>query len=351
MALLDISHNCPLSYILFTIALATLFIVHYFNQPRSQPKSILSKPLPFIPPADEIIGLRVYPIKSCRGFDVKSAHLLRTGLDLDRNWMFISAETREFLTIRSNPNMTLIRTAFDSDTDTLNIFIQNNKIADIPAHPTTEWLRCNTELKKAGIWGEQTDAWEYKSTLTQPFSEFLGADVRLLYKGPTPRVLRGCGAPKLLGRTEATKFADMMPVLVVSMVSIRELNARLVGIGEKEIGIERFRPNIIIRGSEPWNEDGWKALRLSDGEGALELDVVSRCLRCQVPNVDPETAYKHPRQPWDQLMKYRRIDPGFKFKPSFGMLCVPREEGLVELGMKFNVTATTNDHFFINPMK
>ncbi|KAL5345356.1 hypothetical protein ACLOAV_009727 [Pseudogymnoascus australis] len=179
--------------------------------------------------------------------------------------------------------MTLIRTAFDSDTDTLNIFIQNNKIAEIPAHPTTEWLRCNTELKKAGIWGEQTDAWEYKTTLTQPFSDFLSVDVRLVYIGPTPRVLRGCGAPKLLECTKATIFADMMHVLVVSMVSIRGLNERLVGIGEKEIEIERFRPNIIIRGSEPWNEDGWKALRLSDGEGALELDVVSHCLRCQVP--------------------------------------------------------------------
>ncbi|KFZ18013.1 hypothetical protein V501_01400 [Pseudogymnoascus sp. VKM F-4519 (FW-2642)] len=161
--------------------------------------------------------------------------------------------------------MTLIRTAFDADTDTLNIFIRNNKIVAIPAYPTTKWLR--------------------------------SADVRLLYKGPTPRVLRGCGAPKLLGRTETAKFADMMPVLVASMSSIRELNKRLVRIGEKEIEIERFRLNIIIRGSEPWNEDGWKTLRLSDGEGALELDVVSRCLRCQVPNVNPETADKHPQQP------------------------------------------------------
>ncbi|KAF7586789.1 hypothetical protein BBP40_008335 [Aspergillus hancockii] len=350
MATLDISGGHPLAFILFTVILATVFLLHY-RQSGSQPASSSSKPLPSTPPADKIIGLRVYPIKSCRGFDIKSAYLFRTGLDLDRNWMFISTETREFLTIRSNSNMTLIRTAFDAETDTLNIFIKEHKIVEIPAHPTTEWLRSNTELKKAGIWGEQTDAWEYKASLTQPFSDFLHRDVRLLYKGPRPRTLRGCGAPKLLGRTAATNFADMMPVLVVSMASIEELNKRLVSSGDKEIEIERFRPNIIIRGSEPWNEDGWKTLRLNDGEGALELDVVSRCLRCQVPNVNPETADKHPRQPWEQLMKYRRIDPGFKFKPAFGMLCVPREEGFVEVGMKFNVTSMTNDHFFINPMK
>ncbi|KAF6525488.1 hypothetical protein HZS61_011283 [Fusarium oxysporum f. sp. conglutinans] len=210
----------------------------------------------------------------------------------------------------------------------------------------------NTKLEKVGIWGEQTDAWEYPTSLTQPISDFLNTDVRLVYKGPTPRILRGCGSPKLLGRTEATKFADMMPILVGSLASIGELNERLIQAGENEIGIERFRPNIIIRGGgEPWTEDSWKALRINEGEGSLDLDVVSRCLRCQVPNVDPETADKHPRQPWNQLVKYRRIDPGLKFKPSFGMLCVPRTEGLVTVGMKFNVTATTNDHFFINPMK
>lgn len=351
MALPDISRSHPLAFILVTVALATSFLLlHFFRKPSSQPASTSSPPLPPLPASDEIVALRVYPIKSCRGFEVKSTQLLRTGLDLDRSWMFIAAETREFITIRINPNMTLIRTIYDADTDKLTISIKDHKF-DIPAHPTNEWLQNNAELKKAGIWGEQTDAWEYPASLTQPISDFLNADVRLMYKGPTPRVLRGCGAPKLLGRTEAVKFADMMPVLVGSMASIGELNERLVQAGENEIEIERFRPNIIIRGSEPWTEDGWKALRINDGECPLDLDVVCRCLRCQVPNVDPETADKHPRQPWNQLMKYRRIDPGLKFKPSFGMLCVPRAEGLISVGMKFNVTAMTNDHFFINPMK
>ncbi|KAE8419491.1 hypothetical protein BDV36DRAFT_307804 [Aspergillus pseudocaelatus] len=304
--------------------------------------------LPYI---NEIVSLRVYPVKSCRGLEVKSAQLFRTGLDLDRNWMFISAETREFLTIRTNSNMTLLRTAFDADTDQLSIFTKQHKI-QIPAHPISDWLQNNTEITNVHIWGQETDAREYHTSLTQPFSDFLDMDVRLVYKGPTPRVLRGCGAPEFLGRTEATKFADMMPVQVASMSSLGELNERLVQAGESEVDIERFRPNIIIRGSAPWDEDRWKTLRITNSyERPLDLDVVCRCLRCHVPSVDPDTADTHPRQPWNQHMKYRRIDPGLKFKPAFGMLCVPRAEGLVEVGMKLNVTAMTDDHFFINPMK
>ncbi|KAH6994363.1 hypothetical protein EDB82DRAFT_501543 [Fusarium venenatum] len=326
------------------LPIVLIFILSRVIGNRSASKSSLP-----LPANDEIVRLRVYPIKSCRGFDVKSTKLLRTGLDLDRNWMFVTAEKRQFITIRTNSNMTLITTAWDADTDMLTIALKEHSF-EIPAHPTTQWLEKNAELIKAEIWSEKTDAWEYSATLTKPISVFLNMDVRLVYKGPTPRVLRGNGTPQRLGRTEATKFADMMPVLVASMASMNELNERLANAGEDKIEIERFRPNIIIRGSVPWVEDGWKTLQIGEGEHRLDLDVVCRCLRCQVPNVHPLTAEKHPRQPWNQLMKYRRIDAGLKFKPSFGMLCAPSVEGHLEVGMKFQVKGMTNDHFFISPM-
>ena len=200
----------------------------------------------------DIIALRVYPIKSCRGFEVDSAKLLRSGLDMDRNWMFINNGSREFLTIRTNPRMTLITTNYDQDNDELIISTRDHKTATrIPAHPTVEWLKRNTNLVTVGIWGEQTDAWEYPSSVSDPFSKFLGCDISLVYKGPTPRILRGCGSPRHLGRTEETKFADMMPVLIASEASLQELNSRLASERENEIGIERFRPNVVIQGDKP----------------------------------------------------------------------------------------------------
>ncbi|KAL2204504.1 MOSC-domain-containing protein [Sarocladium strictum] len=352
MFLTKLHQGYPLSMILFTIALSTsLVLLFQFFRKSQKSQSRFPWSLLPLPDVDEIVALYVYPIKSCRGFSVKSTRLLPTGLELDRNWMFVSADTGEFITIRTNSNMTLIRTAYDEDTDELSVSIRDEKKFVIPAHPTPEWLRDHTELKKAGIWGQQTDAWEYPATLTQPISDFLKSDVRLVYKGPTPRVLRGCGAPELLGRTESVKFADMMPVLIASTKSIAELNSRLTQAGEDEIDIERFRPNIVIRGGDPWAEDSWKTVRIRGEQGPLELDVVCRCLRCQVPNVDPDTAEKNPRQPWNKLVSYRRIDPGLRHKPSFGMLCVPKATGLVSVGMKFDVKASTQDHFFINPMK
>lgn len=46
-------------------------------------------------------------------------------------------------------------------------------------------------------------------------------------------------------------------------------------------------------------------------------------------------------------MSYRRIDWGMKWKPCFGMLCAPKDEGEIKVGDAFEVTDTTNKHRII----
>lgn len=237
------------------------------------------------------------------------------------------------------------------------------------------------------IWETETDGWIYPDSINQTFREFLGIeDVKLVYKGPTKRILKGNGAPQELGREESTNFPDVLPVLVANAGSLGELNERLSvkwkgrhkeeegnrsGKGG-EIEIERFRPNIVVsgregEGMEAWSEDSWKTVRIIDPETesqrkqnegiwtrfvggekkGLEIDIVARCARCQVPNVDPETAEKDKKEPWDTLVSYRRVDEGVKWKPCFGMLGVPREEGEVKVGMRLEVMERTEAHKYI----
>lgn len=196
------------------------------------------------------------------------------------------------------------------------------------------------------------------------FSEFLGRDVKLVYKGPEKRIASGNAAPKILGRTESVYFPDVLPVLIANEASLQELNGRLQQKGQTDITVERFRPNIIVRGGEgvslpsAWSEDRWKTVRVvntattaADGtsggvsglfggtsQEGLIIDVQARCARCQVPNVDPETAEKNKHEPWDTLVNYRRVDEGIKWKPCFGMLGCPRSEGVISVGMNFEVT-------------
>lgn len=322
---------------------------------------IVNKPgSPPIPPPTEIVSMRIYPIKSCRGIEVDETRLRKTGLLLDRNWMFISKSDRKFMTIRSNPAMTLIDTAIiEKDNKTqLEISVHGTDASVIvPAFPTKEWLKENTKLSDVEIWEQGTDAYEYSDEINSIFSKFFNMEVALVYKGPQPRNIAVNGREELYGRTQEHHFADVMSLQVASEASLKDLNRRLKEVPDTEaLTIERFRPNIIVRGRDdkPWEEDTWKRVRITtslpDREMLfkLDLDVVARCARCQVPNVNPDTAEKHPKQPWDVLMKFRRVDQGgpAKYKPCFGMLCVPKNEGIIQVGSTLEVLETTNKHLY-----
>jgi len=325
--------------------------------------------------SSEIISLRMYPIKSCRGFEVHQTTLKEHGLDLDRRWMLVDASTNEFLTIRQIPNMTRIGTGLSEDGEDLVVTIPSpasstpvsthqadtapdtTQTIRIPAHPTQEWLQTHTTIAPVKIWDNDTDGYIYNDEINAPFSAFMGRPVALVYKGPTPRVLKGNGAPKLLGRVQTTGFPDVFPILIASEASLAELNTRLTLKGVDPITVERFRPNIVVRGETAWSEDSWKLVRIRAGNGSnsdkkvtqapLVLDIVARCARCQVPNVDPESANKHKKQPWDTLVSYRRVDEGIKYKPCFGMLSAPRNEGAIEVGMMLEVLEETTEHRYI----
>jgi uncharacterized protein YcbX len=277
--------------------------------------------------------------------------------------MWVTYPDHKFLTIRNDSRMTLIHPSYSAETDTLTVTapapdsIDQKLEFSIPAHPSADWLAANTESVNANIWGHDTSAHAYSASLTGPFNDFFGKDVRLVYKSPfsdSPRALVSNGAKAILGREASTCFPDMMPILIGSESSIAELNTRVQAAEDGlTIDVRRFRPNILVTGDKPWDEDRWKTLRISDKKSeaqgtAVTLDVTQRCARCQVPNVDPETAEKHKTQPWDALMKYRRVDEGIKFKPCFGMLCVPRGEGAkIRVGMTMEVLEVTNDHRYI----
>jgi len=321
-----------------------------------------NKDAPPIPPPTEVVGMRIYPIKSCRGFEVGFTTLRKSGLLLDRNWMFIGKEDRKFLTIRSDPSMTLIDTKLNTtgkEGRMLEISIHNTDArVTIPAFPTEKWLKANTTLSQVDIWGSSTDAWEYGPDINKIFSSFFHKDVALVYKGPTARMVAVNGKKELYGSETPHHFADVMSLQVASEASISDLNRRLTDGKDStsSLTIERFRPNIIVRGREdhPWEEDTWKRIRISttlpDEEAIykIDLDVVARCARCQVPNVDPDTAVKHPTEPWEELMKYRRVDKGgaAKWKPCFGMLCIPKNEGKIKVGAKLEVLETTSNHLY-----
>lgn len=56
--------------------------------------------------------------------------------------------------------------------------------------------------------------------------------------------------------------------------SLRALNSMMA----EPLPMDRFRPNIVVAGGEPWAEDNWAALQI----GGIDFGVLMPCDRCKV---------------------------------------------------------------------
>ena len=230
-----------------------------------------------------VSGLFVHPVKSCAGVALREARLMDTGLDLDRAWMVVDAEGR-FVTQREQPRMALVRPQIK----VLEVVLRAPGM--LALH-----LGINEVEKPARVqvWGDALDAWDMGDVAGQWFSDFLGRPGLRLARFD-PEVTR-LASKQWTGEVEAPiEFADGFPLLVVSEASLAELNQRLAAAGHAAVGIERFRPNIVLAGLQAHDEDRLHELRIATAEGEVVLRLVKPCPRCPIPNVDPATGETSP---------------------------------------------------------
>jgi hypothetical protein len=92
------------------------------------------------------------------------------------------------------------------------------------------------------------------------------------------------GAPKVVS-AEGHSFSDVAVkcLHIVSLTSVRALE-RVIG---RPVDPLRFRPNLVIDGSEPFAENRWLDRTLAIG--GAKLTVIDRTQRCEATNVDPAT--------------------------------------------------------------
>ncbi len=120
---------------------------------------------------------------------------------------------------------------------------------------------------------------------------------------------------------DEVSFADGFPLLLISQAALDELNARLAA----PVPMLRFRPNLVVAGSDAHAEDGWRRLRI----GAIEFEAVKPCVRCVFTTVDPERgAFDPTGEPLKTLKHYRRGEKGI----TFGMNLIARGSGSLRLG-------------------
>ena len=258
-----------------------------------------------------IARLFVHPIKSCAGIEVQEALLTDTGLDLDRAWMVVDADG-VFVSQRELPRMALVRPQLRLSDMVLRA------PGMLALHVSLDEVEQPLQVQ---VWGDTVQAFDMGKVAAQWFTDFLGRPLRLVRFDPDYR--RVC-SPKWTGDTEATtQFADGFPVLVATAAAVDDLNTRLAAAGFGAVGVERFRPNIVLAGIEAHDEDRVDMLHIATADGVVQLQPVKPCARCPIPDIDPATAESHPAV-GNTLRSYRQ-DARVNGAITFGMNAIVRE--------------------------
>ena len=220
--------------------------------------------------------LFVYPVKSCAGVDLGEAVLTETGLDLDRAWMVVD-ENGGFMTQRELPRMALVRPRLKVHEVVLRA------PGMLALHLQIDAVEGPAQVR---IWNDVVKAYDMGPIAAQWFSDFLGRKLRLVRFDPEQRRLSSC---HWTGAIEAlNQFNDGFPLLVVGQASLDGLNERLAAAGHAPVGIERFRPNIVLSGLHAHDEDHVAMFEVAAG-APVRLKPVKPCARCPIPDVDPAT--------------------------------------------------------------
>ncbi|MBC3476775.1 MOSC domain-containing protein [Pseudomonas taiwanensis] len=256
-----------------------------------------------------------YPVKSGQAQRLQASPVDHLGVLGDRRWMVVEEENGRFLTQRAWPQLSQLKASH----------VETGLLLETPGQPSLQvkMPEADDDLRGVTIWrdtlrvpdaGDEAAAW---------LSQMLAKPVRLVYCPPQ----RARYLPSGYGlNSDRAAFPDGFPFLLIGQGSLDELNRRI----GRPMEMLRFRPNLVVQGSEPFAEDNWKRIRI----GKLEFRLLKPSVRCIFTTLDPVTGERSPdREPLTTLKTFREKEGDVLF----GQNLAVDGRGVLEVGMRVEV--------------
>ncbi|GDY24376.1 hypothetical protein AHAT_02660 [Agarivorans sp. Toyoura001] len=258
--------------------------------------------------------LSVYPIKSTAGIHLNHAYVEEHGLAFDRRFVVCQPDGIQ-ITARTHPKLAQVHSALNRDG--LHLRAPNMAALDIVYSEFSE------DYREVMIWKDSVQAQHCHRSYDAWFSEYLGEPCHLVFFGQQSQ-------RKVKQRESQVSFADGYPLLLISEASLEDLNLRSSAIHS----MEQFRPNIVVKNTEAFAEDGWKRFKI----GEVEFEVQNPCSRCIFTTLDQASGQFHPnKEPLATFAKYRQGDGGNVY---FGQNVVALNSGKISLYDSIEVLET-----------
>ena len=271
-----------------------------------------------------VTGLAVHPVKSTANRSVTETLVGLEGFVGDRRWMVVDDDGALVSARELHTLFTVV-----ADTPATDPQLVAPLRLRAPGMPDLEVAEPGTDLVDVVMFrskhlqgrpaAAETAAWLAQAT-GRPGLHLVWCD------DPTRRVL----SPAHSRPGDHTGFADGYPVTLASHASLRRLN-EWIAQGALERGedtptplpVSRFRPNVVIDGHEPFEEDDWSSVRI--GEVLFrKAKSVDRCVMTTISLADLTTA----PEPIRTLAKHRRWDGA----TWFAVHLIPENTGRIAVG-------------------
>lgn len=257
-----------------------------------------------------ISGLYIYPVKSLGGISLDSVELTDRGFRYDRRWLLVD-ENNQFLAQREHTQLALLQSGIT--VDGIEVYKNNNPADKI----TFPFVAENSERENVVIWDDVCEAVEVSKEISQWFADALAMNCKLMYMPEDS--LRKIDQRYALSENDITSFSDAYPVLLIAKESLIDLNERL----DEKLPMNRFRPNLVIEGLEPYEEDWIKHFSVN----AIDFFGVKLCSRCVLTTVNQQTGIKG-KEPLKTLASYRSLNN----KIYFGQNIIYKGKGILSKG-------------------
>ncbi len=260
-----------------------------------------------------VTELNIYPLKSARGISLSDSAVSAEGLPGDRRAMLVDP-SGHFITQRELPAIATVLARHED----WGMLLSRDQHGEIVARPSGE--RMDVAVWKSIVSADMADA-----VTNDTLSAWLGREVKLAFFDNASKRIASL---EWTGNETPVTFADGYQILVTTTASLAALNDNMRENGEDDVGMERFRPNIVLETDEPWAEDGWAAIEI----GGIRFDLVKPCARCIMTTQDQTTGSRDVPSPMKAMGRIRmsadRRVPG----PLFGWNVTPRGEGRLSVG-------------------
>ena len=206
-----------------------------------------------------IEAINIAPVKSLGLVHPPSVQVDSRGIVEDRR-LYLINRSGKLLTQREAGSLVQVKAEYETEPEKLTLRFPDGTCLEGPL------VLGDTVVTR--MWGRQVPGHIVKGDWSSALSDF-------------------CGEPVIMVRaTQPGQCYDEYPVSLISDASIQLLNhhpAATVSLDNR-----RFRPNFLITGCDPHEEDTWLNGVIQIGD-ELRLRVVARDPRCAITTHDPDT--------------------------------------------------------------